>query len=102
MTPDSYSYLHIPPRHQSCDAACGAAGHTVTITQMHTTNPSLMPADGSPYNYYDVEIVSPGCPDAYDGALGQTYKCTYAGDDLPPPHLVHAQQLVFGRCPVRC
>lgn len=26
----------------------------------------------------DVEIISPGCHDAYDGALGQTYKCKYA------------------------
>jgi len=39
-------------------------GHTVSITQMHTLNPSIVRADGSPYNYYDVEIVSPGCHDA--------------------------------------
>ena len=43
-------------------------GHTVSISQMHTTSPWLMHADSSPYNYYDVEIVAPGCHDAYDGA----------------------------------
>ncbi len=53
-------------------------GHTVSITQAHTVDPWLMHADGSAYNYYDVEIVAPGCHDAYDGALGQTYKCKYA------------------------
>ena len=52
-------------------------GYTVSFSQMHTTDPSLMRADGSPYNYYDVEIVAPDCHDAYDGALGQTYKCKY-------------------------
>ena len=43
-------------------------GHTVSISQMHTTSPWLMHADGSPYNYYDVEIIAPCCHDAYDGA----------------------------------
>ena len=56
-------------------------GHTVSFSQMHTTDPSLMRADGSPYNYYDVEIVAPDCHDAYDGALGQTYKCKYANGE---------------------
>ena len=49
---------------------------------MHTTDPRLMHADGSLHNYYDVEVVSPGChDDAYDGALGQTYQCKYAGGE---------------------
>jgi hypothetical protein len=68
-------------------------GHTVSITHMHTTNPRLMHADGSPYNYYDVEIVSPGCHDAYDGALGQTYKCKYA--DGEPFVWSHGQEESF-------
>lgn len=68
-------------------------GHTVSITQMHTTDSSLLRADGSPYNYYDVEIVSPGCHDAYDGALGQTYKCKYA--DGEPFVWSHGQEEFF-------
>jgi hypothetical protein len=39
---------------------------------MHTTGPSLVHANSSPYNNYDVEIVSRGCHDTYDGALRLT------------------------------
>jgi len=58
-------------------------GHTVGITQIHTTDYWLMHADGSPYNYYDVHVVVHGCHDAYDDALGQTYECKYVeGHDI--------------------
>jgi len=70
-------------------------GHTISITQMHTTNPSLMRADCSPHNYYDVDIVSPGCHDAYDGALGQTYKCKYAGEEAEAFAWSHGQEEIF-------
>jgi len=62
---------------------------------MHTTNPSLMHADGSPYNYYDVEIDAPGCRDAYDGALGQTYKCKYTDGDAEAFAWSHGQEETF-------
>ena len=68
-------------------------GHTVSITQMHMTSPSLMRADGFAYYYLDVEIVAPGCHDAYDGALGQTYKCKYA--DGEPFVWFHGQEESF-------
>jgi hypothetical protein len=63
--------------------------------QMHTTDPRLMRADGSPYNYYDVEIVSPGCHDSYDGALGQTYKCKYADGASEAFAWSHGQEEAF-------
>ena len=66
-------------------------GHTVSFSQMHTTDSSLMRADGSPYNYYDVEIVAPDCHDAYDGALGQTYKCKYANGESEAFEWSHGQ-----------
>ena len=44
---------------------------------MHTIEPWLAKADGSPWNYLDVDVVAHSCDDAFDGALGQTYKCTY-------------------------
>jgi len=67
----------------------------VSIMQMHTTDPRLMRTDGSPYNYYDVEIVSPGCHDAYDGALGQTYKCKYADGASEAFAWSHGQEGTF-------
>jgi len=70
-------------------------GHTVSIMQMHTTDPRLMRTDGSNYNYYDVEIVSPGCHDAYDGALGQTYKCKYADGASEAFAWSHGQEGTF-------
>jgi hypothetical protein len=71
------------------------SGHTVSLTQMHMTDSWLMRADGSPYNYYDVEIVSPGCHDAYDGALGQTYKCKYADEEAEAFVWSHEQEETF-------
>lgn len=68
-------------------------GHTVSIMQMHMISSSLVRADGSAYNYQDVEIVAPGCHDAYDGALGQTYKCKYA--DGEPFVWSHEQEESF-------
>jgi hypothetical protein len=52
-------------------------GHLITISKMHTTKAWLSHADGSPWYYLDVEITLPHCDNAYDGALGQTYKCEY-------------------------
>lgn len=69
-------------------------GHSVSITQMHTGEPWLMHADGSPYNYYDVAVVARGCHDAYDGALGQTYNCRYA-DEKEVFAWSHGQEEVF-------
>ena len=60
---------------------------------MHMISSSLVRADGSAYNYQDVEIVAPGCHDAYDGALGQTYKCKYA--DGEPFVWSHEQEESF-------
>ena len=51
--------------------------HLITIKQMHSVEPWLGHADGTPWYYLDVDIVLPGCHDDYDGALGQTYKCKY-------------------------
>lgn len=70
-------------------------GQTITLTQMHTTDPRLMRADGSPYNYYDVETIFTGCHDAYDGALGQTYKCKYAIDGPEVFAWSHGQEETF-------
>jgi hypothetical protein len=52
-------------------------GHTVTIAQMHTVQPQLAHADGSSLNYLDVDVQAPHCDDAFEGVLGQTYKCKY-------------------------
>ena len=54
-----------------------------------------MRADFSPYNHYDVDIVSPGCHDAYDGALVQTYKCKYAGEEAEAFAWSHGQEEIF-------
>ena len=62
---------------------------------MHMTDPWLMHADGSLHNYYDVEIVSPGCHDAYDGALGQTYQCKYGGGEAEAFAWSHGQEDAF-------
>ena len=53
----------------------------VTISQMHTSEPWLAHGNGSPWYYLDVNVTTPGCHDAYDGALGQTYKCKYVSGD---------------------
>ena len=52
-------------------------GYFITVSQMHTIEPWLAHADGSPWYYLDVEISVPNCDNSYDGALGQTYKCGY-------------------------
>ena len=54
----------------------------VTITQKHITEAEreLWHADGRPFNYLDVQVAVPGCHDAYDGVLGQTYQCRYLRD----------------------
>ena len=59
-------------------------GQQITIRQMHTTEAEreLWHADGRPFNYLDVEVSVPGCNDAYDGALGQTYQCRYMRDGV--------------------
>ena len=57
-------------------------GQRVTITQMHTTDAEreLWHADGRPFYYLDVKVAVPGCDDAYNGVLGQTYQCKYVRD----------------------
>ena len=54
-------------------------GQRVTVTQKHTTDAEreLWHADGRPFYYLDVQVAVPGCDDAYDGVLGQTYQCKY-------------------------
>jgi hypothetical protein len=69
-------------------------GHTVTISQMHTTEPWLAHADGSPFYYLDVEINVSECDDSYDGALGQTYKCKYLSGE-EEFRWSHAQEASF-------
>ena len=49
----------------------------VVITQRQTTKPWLAHADGTPWYYLDADVVLADCHDAYNGALGQTYKCKY-------------------------
>jgi hypothetical protein len=58
------------------------SGQRVTIRQKHTTEAEheLWHADGRPFYYLDVEVAVPGCHDAYDGVLGQTYRCKYVRD----------------------
>lgn len=56
-------------------------GQTITITQMHTTEPWLSHGNGEPWYYLDVQVAVPNCDDSYDGALGQTYKCEYVSGD---------------------
>jgi len=58
------------------------SGIRVTICQKHTTEAEreLWHADGQPFYYLDVEVAVPGCHDAYDGVLGQTYQCKHARD----------------------
>lgn len=51
--------------------------HTVTIHQRRTNRPELAHADGGAFFFVNVDIVTPGCHDSFDGALGQTYKCKY-------------------------
>ena len=72
-------------------------GHRITIRQMHTTEAErqLWHADGRPFYYLDVEVVVPGCHDAYDGALGQTYQCKYAGADAEAFAWSHEQEETF-------
>lgn len=56
------------------------AGHRLLITQAHADfemRPWLVHDDGSVFYYVDVEIHTPHCDDAFDGALGQTYKCKF-------------------------
>ena len=59
-------------------------GQRVTIRQKHTTEAEreLWHADGRPFYYLDVEVAVPGCHDAYDGVLGQTYHCKYVREGL--------------------
>jgi hypothetical protein len=55
-------------------------GVEVLISQMVADNkayPTLVHDDGSKFYYLDIQITTPHCSDAYDGALGQTYKCVY-------------------------
>ena len=61
------------------------AGQRVVIRQKHTTEAEkeLWHADGRPFYYLDVEVAVPGCHDAYDGALGQTYQCKYVQNNDP-------------------
>ncbi len=47
--------------------------HKITLTTHHTANKLAL-------NYLDLELSVPGCHDAYDGLLGQTYKCRWATD----------------------
>jgi len=70
-------------------------GHTVSIAQMHTGAAWLMHADGSPYKYYDAKITAYCCHDAYDGALGQTYKCKYAGSGSEAFAWSQVQEVAF-------
>jgi hypothetical protein len=52
------------------------AGHQVTLTAYHTTSQPVM-------NYLDVDVITPGCLDAFAGALGQTYTCKHVVEDVP-------------------
>jgi len=45
-------------------------GHSVTVTRQWQAHYKIV--------YYDVAVLTPGCHDAYDGALGASYQCKYA------------------------
>jgi len=52
--------------------------HNVSISHKHRAAFWRKEAKRTIFGYYNVEFVAPDCHDAYDGALGQTYKCRYA------------------------
>lgn len=53
---------------------CG--GHEVTLSAHHTKSAPIM-------NYLNVDVITPGCLDAFDGALGQTFTCKHVAEDVP-------------------
>jgi hypothetical protein len=55
-------------------------GLVIAITQMHANKklrPLMVHDDGSTFYFVNVEVQVPHCDDAFDGALGQSYKCEY-------------------------
>ncbi len=48
------------------------ASHSLSFTVLHSKHGSL--------NYLNLDVVIPGCHDAYDGVLGQTYQCKWRSE----------------------
>lgn len=44
--------------------------HAISFVPMHTSGANAI-------NYFDFTVSVPGCHDAYDGALGFTYRCSH-------------------------